>query len=152
MKDRDMKTYNHMAFNVTVPLDWQDDTAPEDRTITLASGDGQEKLVITIMRFADGITKDQAMTTFQHYLEDCRNGEMKRSGDQMKLTDVEIKDEGNYMFSRYGGFDPATNRRFVTLITAEKGKLLNFKLETSEGSDEDINELSSKIFESIEVN
>lgn len=147
-----MKTYNHMAFNVTVPDDWQDDSDPLDRNITLASGDGQDKLIVTIMRFADGVTKDQAMTTFQHYLEDCRSGEMKKSGDQVKLTDVEVKDEGNYMFSRYGGFDPATNRRFVTLLTAEKGKLLNFQLETSEGSDEYINELSSSIFESIEVN
>ena len=147
-----MKTYSHMAFNVTVPDDWQDDTAPEDRTITLASGDGQDKLFITLMRFADGITKDQAMTTFQHYLEDRRSAEMKKSGDQMKLTDVDIKDEGNYMFSRYGGFDPATNRRFVTLITAEKGKLLSFQLETEDSSDEHINELSSSIFESVEVN
>ena len=147
-----MKTYNHMAFNVTVPDDWQDDTAPEDRTITLASEDGQDKLHITLMRFADGITKDQAMTTFQHYLEDRRNAEMKKSGDQMKLTDVDIKDEGNYMFSRYGGVDPATNRRFVTLITAEKGKLLTFQLETTDSSDEHINELSSSIFESVEVN
>jgi hypothetical protein len=147
-----MKTYNHMAFNVTVPPDWQDDTAPEDRNITLVSEDGKDKLFITIMRFADGITKDQAMTTFQHYLEERRNAEMKKSGDQMKLTDVDIKDEGEFMFSRYGGFDAATNRRFVTLITAEKGKLLNFQLETEDTSDEYVNQLSSTIFESVEVN
>ena len=142
-----------MAFNVTVPDDWQDDSDPIDRAITLASGDGQDKLTINIMRFADGISKDQALTTFQHYLEDCRNNEMKKSGDQLKLTDTEIKDEGTYMFSRFGGFDPATNRRFVTLITAEKGKLLNFHLESSENSSDDhINDLSSLIFESVEVN
>lgn len=146
-----MKIYNHMAFNVTLPDDWQDDTDPMDRAITLASGDGQDKLLITIMRFADGVTKDQAMTTFQNYLEECRNGDMKKSGDQAKLTDVEVKDEGAYMFSRYGGFDPSTNRRFVTLLTAEKGKLLKFQLETAEGSDEYINDLSSSIFESVEV-
>lgn len=147
-----MKTYNHMAFNVMVPLDWQDDTGPEDKTITLASEDGNDKLTVSIMRFADGITKDQAVTTFQHYLEECRKQEMKKSGDQVKLTEVDVTDEDNYMFSRYGGFDPSTNQRFVTLITAEKGKLLNFKLESKESSDEYLNELSSVIFESVEVN
>lgn len=147
-----MKTYSHMAFNVTVPLDWQDETGPEDKTITLASADGQDKLTISIMRFADGITKEQAMTTFQHYLEDCRNREVKNSGGGMKLTDVDVNDQGAYMFTRYGGFDPSNNRRFVTLITAEKGKLLHFQLETTDDSDEYLNELSSTIFESIEVN
>lgn len=146
-----MKIYNHMAFNVTVPDDWQDDSDPMDRAITLASEDGQDKLVITIMRFAEGVTKDQALTTFQNYLEDCRSNDMKKLGDQLKLTEVDVKDEGAYMFSRYGGFDPATNRRFVTLLTAEKGKLLRFQLETAEGSDEHINDLSSSIFESVEV-
>src|SRR5690606_24724378 len=151
MKDRDMKTYNHMAFNVTVPDDWQDDS--DDRGIVLVSGDGQDTLTVSIMRFADGITKDQAMSTFRDYLEDRRNSEMKKAGDQLKLTDTEIKDEGTYMFSRFGGFDAATNRRFVTLVTAEKGKLLSFHLETSEeNSDEHINDLSWLIFESIEVN
>ncbi len=153
MKDRDMKTYNHMAFSVMLPDDWQDDSDPVERAITLASGDGQDKLTISILRFADGISKDQAMNTFKDYLEECRNKEVKKSGEQLKLTDTDIKDEGQFMFSRYGGFDASTNRRFVTLITAEKGKLLNFHLETSEdSSDEHINELSSMIFESVEVN
>lgn len=67
------------------------------------------------------------------------------------LTDTNVDDGGDYLFTKYGGHEKAIDRRFIALIPAEKYKLFTFYVESTGSNDSHTNDLAARTFDSIEV-
>ena len=146
-----MKTYRHADFSVTVPFDWEETKKSNDETVILISKNGKDQITISVMYFKPDIKKEEVKKSFQRYLEARRNAEKTETGGKVVLTDAKVTDNNEYLFTKYGGYEKSRDRRFIALVTAEKGKLLTFYVESLKTSDEHTNTLAAEIFDSVEI-
>ncbi len=146
-----MKTYGHSAFSVAVPLDWEETPDSNDETIILRSKNGKDQLTISVMYFKPGTKREEVKKSFERYLETRREAERTETKGKAMLTDAKITDKGEYLFTKYGGYEKSSDRRFIALVTAENGKLLTFYVESLRTSDEHTNQLAAEIFNSAEI-
>lgn len=146
-----MKTFLHSDFSVSVPADWEETRDSNDETIVLASQNGKDRLTISVMYFKAGVKKDDIKKSFINYLEARRKAELAETNGKVTLTDAKVNDGGDYLFTKYGGYEKAIDRRFIALITAEKLKLFTFYVESTGANDSYVNDLAAKTFDRIEV-
>ncbi len=103
------------------------------------------------MYFKAGVKKDDIKKSFINYLEARRKAELAETNGKVTLTDAKVNDGGDYLFTKYGGYEKAIDRRFIALITAEKLKLFTFYVESTGANDSYVNDLAAKTFDRIEV-
>lgn len=146
-----MKTFHHSDFSVSVPIDWEETRDSNDETVVLTSQNGKDRLTISVMYFKAGVKNDDIRKSFGNYLEARRKAEISETNGKITLTEAIVNDGGDYLFTKYGGYEKAIDRRFIALITAEKLKLFTFYVESTGTNDSHVNDLAAKTFDSIEV-
>jgi hypothetical protein len=146
-----MKIFRHSAFSVSVPLDWDEKSESNDETIILSSKDGKDQLTVSVMFFKPGTNKSEIKKSFERYVQARRQAEREEAKGSLMLTDAPINDKGEYLFTKYGGYEKSSDRRFIALVTTENGKLLTFYVESLGTSDDHTNNLASEIFNSAEI-
>lgn len=146
-----MKTFRHSDFSVSVPVDWEVARDSSDETVGLVSKNGRDRLTISVMYFKAGVHNEDIKRSFSNYLEARRKAEIAETNGNVMLTDAKVNDGGDYLFTKYGGYEKAVDRRFIALITAEKLKLFTFYVESTGTNDSHVNELAAKVFDSVGI-
>ena len=146
-----MKTYRHSVFSVSVPMDWEEKRESNDETVILNSKNGKDQLTISVMHFKPGTKKEDLKKSFERHLVARHQAEKVEAKGKVMLTDAKINDNGDFLYSKYGGYEKSIDRRFIALVTAEKGKLFTFYVESIGTSDEYTNNIAAEIFNSVEV-
>lgn len=95
--------------------------------------------------------KAEQRKAFERYLEIRLDAEKAEAKGNLMLTKPQVREQEHHLFTKFGGYEKGTDRRFIALITMEKGKLLTFYVESLATSDDHVNALASQIFDGIEV-
>jgi len=146
-----MKHIVKKTFTIDLPSDWKETNESSDETPIYESIDGADQLTVSIMQTKQGLSHEELKETFRQLVETRRKTENELSSGQTKLSDYQIKDDGDSLRTNFVGFEKAYDRRFINLILCEHGKLISFYLESSGTSDERLNSLAKSIFNSIVI-
>lgn len=150
-KEVQTKTYRHADFSVRVPFDWEEPTMSTDETVVLESKNKKASMTISVMHIEDGIEKAELKAAFMKFVQTRRNAEKEAATENVFLTEANVVDKGHMLYTKFGGYEKGADRQFIALITAERGKLLTFYIESVETTDGYVNNLAANVFNSIEV-
>lgn len=103
-------------FRLILPGHWSKKPS-SDPTRWVYYRDNREQLTVSVFGLKSGMGVDERSKMFKHLVEVRKNAESATSGmTAVTTTDTGFSESGGILAARYGGTEPAANRRFVCLI------------------------------------
>jgi len=140
------------AFRLTLPGKWSPEASSDPTRWTYHSENGHEQLTVSLFAWAKRLSPEEQRQTLERMTEIHRNVQIKMPGmDAITMTDTTFGESGGTIAARYGGVDPAHQRRFWSLLLSSPVAVTVFYYEAVGMSETEADMKAKAIMNSIVV-
>ena len=105
------------AFSLILPGKWSVDASNDPTRRSYHADNGREFLTVSLVVFANRLSNEEQHQTIKRMAEIHRGVQTKVPGvTALTMTETTFGESGSVLAARYGGIEPATQRRFHTLL------------------------------------
>jgi hypothetical protein len=140
------------AFRLTLPGKWEAEAPEKANFWSFGTANGHESLTVSLFAFKKRLNPHEQRATVDRMVEQHRKVQSKPAGvTPLTLTDTTYGEQGGNAAARYGGVEPARNRRFHALLLCSPVAVTVFYYEAIELSEAESTARARAIMNSIDV-
>jgi len=117
------------AFRLTLPGHWRNKPSSDPKRWIYGSDD-QEQLTVSLLGLGSGMSANERTKMFRRLVQSRKHAESDAPGlTAVTITETAFGESGGILAARYGGTEPAVQRRFICLMLGSTTAFMIFYYE-----------------------